>query len=192
MGVHNPGSGGVNQPKSIVVNAGTLAESNSAGVNHIALGQAAADVGGYGSAVYIPTGVASSGNVGAVKSVSAGTVNRQGDIIGPLLHDSLAGVSNTQLKGGAAEVAGVRRTPAPVTGERKLDVTGYDGLTHAASYGSDRGAAFTYHGASSPAPSASGIDEAHPSNYARVHGGEIVYSLGGLPVQHNLDLPKSP
>ena len=120
--------------------------------------------------VYQAVSPISSGNIGTSTILSARRFGKQekGQYIAMIIGNKIANVADTSMQGGASDQ--VRKPIQFTESTRAINITSWDYVTGAATYGANRGSGVSF-----------GTDKAsHPSGAVP---GRLVYSLGGTPTQ---------
>lgn len=108
----------------------------------------------------------SSGNLGTLKVISGGTFQNltAGNYVYPVICDTIAGQANTAHATPASNQ--ISRPIAFTEGTRRINITSWNAVTGAATYGGNRGDAVSF-----------GTDDA--ANPTRAIPGELVIAIGG-------------
>lgn len=127
----------INNNIGSIAHAGTIAGDS---FNSLSLSALAVLSPGYGGEAQLSVSPTSSGNVGSKKALSTGNFAKMipGEYVAKKLTTQLAGVSNTFLRTGAADVGTYRGTNAFVRYHR-LSITDYSYYTGAATFGGNNG-----------------------------------------------------
>lgn len=146
-----------------IINAGTQPTgSDSANLTLSNAGKGASTVNKVTQAVT----TASSGNLGTLKVISGGTFQNytEGDYIYPLIAGTIAGSANTVLDKPNSQQ--INRPIAFTESNRRINITSWNAVTGAATYGGNRGDAIDF-----------GTDDA--ARPTRAVPGELAFLIGG-------------
>lgn len=172
----------VKQDSATMLHAG---DSNSA-VNNLSLVENQSVQLQYGAKLGLATSPASSGNIGAIKTISAGPFSNleAGKYIAKKLTSTIAGQSNTFLRSGAADV-GLRAPVHKFYGYQRLNITSWDYVTGEATVGGAAGATVLASGTNGVTGKAA--DQAYGPP------GELVYRTGkSTPTQDDFKSSTNP
>jgi|10_taG_2_1085330.scaffolds.fasta_scaffold02186_7 hypothetical protein len=131
----------------------------------------------YGSKVFIPTGVDSSGNLGVRAANGTKQVGKQDSDNWLMMYGvahNIAGVSSNILRSASSQYPGIQQRPVPRTHHIRLDESSWDYVTGAVTKGGSEGTSVNFH-----KPEGSGVLDkgAFPTNAIP---GQLVYMVKGI------------
>lgn len=175
-------SGAPNNDGGTILHAGNVASTR---FSNMSLSTNAVEAG---NTFAVQAGAGESGNLGTLKALSAGVFGsmEEGKYVAKILGTRIAQTDNTFLRSGAGD-AGNRRAIHVARGDEQYDLFEFSALSGSATYGANRGVAFSYINVST------GAALSHEQLPTDAVPGELVYMVkGSSPTQDDYKARTNP